>query len=76
MIAGPTGVGKTDLALYLSKRLDGELISCDSVQVYKELVIGANKSACPQHLIDLVSWRDGSFTSATFYEACLKTIKV
>ena len=58
----------------LAKVLNGELLSCDSVQVYRELHIGANKWAPkedepPQHLVNLVSWRD-SFTSADFYGAC------
>lgn len=74
MIAGPTGVGKTELAVCLAKALNGELLSCDSVQVYRELYIGANKwtpreDDPPQHLVNLVSWKDG-FTSADFYGAC------
>ena len=74
MIAGPTGVGKTDLAVCLARMLNGELLSCDSVQVYHELCIGANKwipkqDEPPQHLVNLVSWRD-SFSSADFYAAC------
>lgn len=82
VIAGPTGVGKTDLAIRLAKRLGGELISCDSVQVYRELSVGANKwhpseaAGDPaQHLTDLVSFRD-AFTSADFYERCQAKIKV
>jgi tRNA dimethylallyltransferase len=78
IIAGPTGVGKTDLAIELARRLDGELVSCDSVQVYKHLEIGANKEridGVPQHLIDFVEL-DESFTAADFYEKCLETIKV
>ena len=42
-IAGPTGVGKTELALELAKKLKTEIISCDSRQFYKELEIGT----CP-----------------------------
>jgi len=42
-IAGPTGVGKTELAIELAKKLKTEIISCDSRQFYKELEIGT----CP-----------------------------
>lgn len=43
VILGPTATGKTDLALYLAKRFNGELISCDSRQVYTGLDIGTGK---------------------------------
>ena len=42
-IAGPTGVGKTELGIELAKKLKTEIISCDSRQFYKELEIGT----CP-----------------------------
>lgn len=40
VIVGPTGIGKTDLGIYLAKKLDTEIISADSRQFYKELKIG------------------------------------
>ncbi len=43
VILGPTATGKTDLALKLAKKFNGELISCDSRQVYKGLDIGTGK---------------------------------
>ena len=43
VLAGPTGVGKTDLSLKLAKILDPDIISCDSAQVYKEMNIGTAK---------------------------------
>ena len=43
VIAGPTGVGKTDLSLFLAKKLDGEIINADSTQVYKNLDIATGK---------------------------------
>ncbi|MBU1000218.1 tRNA (adenosine(37)-N6)-dimethylallyltransferase MiaA [Patescibacteria group bacterium] len=43
VILGPTSLGKTDLALQLAKKLNGELVSCDSRQVYKKLDIGTGK---------------------------------
>jgi tRNA dimethylallyltransferase len=42
-IMGPTGVGKTDLAIALSREIESEIISVDSVQVYKKLEIGSGK---------------------------------
>lgn len=43
IILGPTATGKTDMAIYLAKKFNGELISCDSRQVYKGLDIGTGK---------------------------------
>ncbi len=58
-IVGPTAVGKTALALALAKRYNGEIISCDSMQIYKHMDIGTAKptkneqAICPHHLIDI-----------------------
>lgn len=43
VIAGPTAVGKTDLSIELAKRLNGEIISADSMQIYKYMDIGSAK---------------------------------
>ena len=43
VILGPTSTGKTDLAINLAKKFNGELVSCDSRQVYKYLDIGTEK---------------------------------
>ena len=51
-IVGPTGSGKSDLALYLADRLHGELVNCDSMQVYRRFDIGTAKT--PAHLVDIV----------------------
>ena len=40
VIIGPTGIGKTDLSIDIAQRLNTEIISCDSRQIYKELKIG------------------------------------
>ena len=42
-IVGPTGIGKTSLSVWLAKQLNGEIISCDSMQVYKKMDIGTAK---------------------------------
>jgi len=62
------------LAKLLARRLGGELISCDSMQVYKGLDIGTNKTpmherSLPEHLLDLVEPTE-SFTAADFYREC------
>ena len=43
VIAGPTGVGKTELSLKLAEKLKIEIISSDSMQIYKEMNIGTAK---------------------------------
>ena len=43
VILGPTATGKTDLALKLAKKYNGEIVACDSRQVYKGLDIGTGK---------------------------------
>ncbi len=59
-IAGPTGSGKSDLALALAERYRGEIVNCDSIQVYRGFDIGAAKlpeaarRGIPHHLIDIV----------------------
>lgn len=58
-IVGPTAVGKTALAIKLAKELDGEIISCDSMQIYKGMNIGTAKptkeemAEVKHHLIDI-----------------------
>lgn len=59
IILGPTASGKTRLAVNLAKRMDAEIISADSRQVYKKLDIGTGKDlteyqSIPYHLIDIV----------------------
>lgn len=43
IISGPTAVGKSIIAYYLAKRIDGEIVNCDSVQLYKYMDIGSAK---------------------------------
>ncbi|QLL40101.1 tRNA (adenosine(37)-N6)-dimethylallyltransferase MiaA [Lactiplantibacillus plantarum] len=71
LIAGPTAVGKTALSLALAKQLNGEIISGDSMQVYRHLDIGTAKimpeeqAGIPHHLIDIKNI-DQRFTVAEF----------
>ena len=43
VVAGPTAVGKTKYAIALAKAFDGEIVSCDSMQIYKGMDIGTGK---------------------------------
>ena len=58
-IAGPTASGKTALAVELAKRFDGEVVSCDSMQIYRRMDIGTAKpfpeerQGIPHHMIDV-----------------------
>jgi tRNA dimethylallyltransferase len=60
-IVGPTGTGKSDLALYLAQRADGEIICADSRTVYRGMDIGtakpskAEQAMVPHHLLDIAS---------------------
>jgi len=60
-IVGPTASGKSSLAIEVALKLNGEIINCDSVQVYKEIEIAtakvplAERKGIPHHLIDFVS---------------------
>ena len=79
-ILGPTAVGKTDISITLAKKFDGEIISCDSVQIFKGLDIGSAKvkkeemQNVPHHLIGIVSPNE-SFTAFDMTEAIKKEIK-
>jgi len=80
IILGPTGVGKTEVAIELAKRVRAEIISADSRQVYKEMDIGTAKPSfvirqnIPHHLIDVVS-PDKVFDVADFKTRAKAIIK-
>ena len=66
-IAGPTASGKTALSIALAKQLDGEVVSCDSMQIYKGMDIGTAKptreemDGVPHHMLDVAEpWEDFS----------------
>ena len=44
IISGPTGVGKTEISLQVAETLQGEIVSCDSMQIYKGMDIGSAKA--------------------------------
>lgn len=78
-IVGPTGVGKTALAIDLAERLNGEIVSADSRQIYRGLDIGTGKPTPDQlararhHLIDCID-PDQSYTLAEYQAAAYAAI--
>jgi tRNA dimethylallyltransferase len=72
VIAGPTGVGKTKVSMSLARAIGGEIISADSMQIYRGMDIGTAKVSqkereeIPHHLIDIVDIQD-SFNVVDFY---------
>jgi tRNA dimethylallyltransferase len=70
-VAGPTGSGKSELALQIAEKFNGEVINCDSLQVYRHFDIGTAKlpiserRGIPHHLIDIVDPNE-LFTAGEF----------
>lgn len=73
ILTGPTAVGKTALSIALAKRIQGEIISADSMQVYRGMDIGSAKilpeemDGVPHHLIDILDPRE-EFHVVTFQQ--------
>lgn len=75
ILSGPTAVGKTKLSIALAKAVGGEILSADSMQVYRHMDIGSAKiteeemQGVPHHMIDILEpWE--SFNVAVFKEKC------
>lgn len=70
-VVGPTGSGKSDLALAIAAEFNGEIVNCDSLQVYRHFDIGtaklpvAERRAIPHHLIDILD-PDQLFTAGEY----------
>lgn len=80
IIAGPTASGKTALSVELALRLGGEIVSADSMQIYKNMDIGTakptpeEKKGVPHHLMDIVS-PDEKFSLSEYVKLAHKTIE-
>ncbi len=80
VLTGPTAVGKTALSIQLAKRIGGEIVSADSMQVYKYMNIGSAKitkeemAGVPHHLIDVLN-PDEEFHVFRFQEMAKEAIK-
>ena len=79
-VVGPTASGKTAISVELAKRLGGEVVSCDSMQVYRRMNIGTAKptedETCgiPHHLIDVVE-PDAPFSCAEYVTMASDAVK-
>ncbi len=79
-LVGPTAIGKTALSLEIAKRFDCEIISVDSMQVYRFMDIGTAKATkeerarVPHHLLDIVM-PDERYDAACFVRDCLTSIR-
>src|SRR5580692_8717124 len=79
VILGPTASGKSALGIALAERLGGEILVCDSTQVYRHFDIGTAKipmreqGGIPHHLIDLVE-PDEIFTAGDYRREALTTL--
>ena len=79
-IAGPTAVGKSEIALLLAEKIGGEIISADSMQVYCGLDIGtakpspAERARAPHHLIDICDLTE-HFDAAQFIRIAQKAVE-
>jgi len=79
-VVGPTGMGKSQLALRLAQALEGEIVSADSRQVYRYMDIGTAKptpqeqASVPHHLIDIVN-PDEDFSLAQYQQLAYKAIE-
>ena len=78
-VIGPTGIGKSDLGLELAERFGGEIVSADSIQLYRYLDIGsakptrAERERVPHHLVDIVD-PDVEYTAADFERDALAAV--
>lgn len=80
VLTGPTAVGKTKLSIELAKAIDGEIISADSMQVYKYMDIGSAKitpqemQGVPHHLIDVLEPTE-DFNVVIFKQKCMECME-
>lgn len=80
ILAGPTAVGKTKLSIELAKKINGEIISADSMQVYKYMDIGSAKitqsemQGVPHHMIDILEPHE-EFNVVVFQQRCKECLQ-
>ena len=79
-MVGPTGSGKSDLALLLAGEFNGEIVNCDSLQVYRHFDLGtaklplAERRGIPHHLIDILD-PDELFTAGEYARLARETVQ-
>ncbi len=78
-VVGPTASGKSALGLKIAEIFSGEIVSCDSMQIYRKLNIGTakeslkNRERIPHHMIDVVDY-DADFSVAEYQKTALQII--
>lgn len=78
-VAGPTGAGKSRLAAAIARSIGGEVVSCDSMQIYRGMDIGTGKvtkeekCGVPHHLLDIADVKE-NFSLADFLELARRTV--
>ncbi|MEE9500751.1 MAG: tRNA (adenosine(37)-N6)-dimethylallyltransferase MiaA [Candidatus Aminicenantaceae bacterium] len=81
ILCGPTGVGKSTTAVKIAKAFNGEVISCDSMQVYRGFDVGTDKipsderEGIPHYLLDIVD-SSVQFTAADFVRHALTAVRI
>lgn len=81
VIIGPTASGKSDVAIQLAKKINGEIISADSMQIYKELDIGTAKvtkkemQGVPHYMLNICDI-NSSYSVAEYKKACYRYIDI
>ena len=77
ILTGPTAAGKTKLSINLAKAINGEIVSADSMQVYRRMDIGSAKirpaemQGVPHHLIDVLDPKE-DFNVVLFQKMCIR----
>ncbi len=80
ILTGPTAVGKSRIAIGIARKINGEIISADSMQVYKGMDIGTAKPSCqdlkevPHHLVNIIE-PDREFSVAQYQKRARQTIQ-
>src|SRR6266700_483037 len=80
IVLGPTGSGKSDLAIRVASSIGGEIVNCDSLQVYRGFDIGtakvpvADRQGIPHHLIDVIEPAQ-LFTAGDYARAAAKVLR-
>lgn len=80
VVAGPTAVGKTEYSIEVARNFEGEIVSCDSMQLYKFMNIGSAKPTprelemAPHHLVDIIDPRE-EFSVAKYQKLALSAIE-
>lgn len=80
VICGPTASGKTNLSIELAKKIQGEIVSCDSMQIYQEMDIGTAKPTQEErqgirhYLLDFISPEE-RYSVADYQRDAKKAIK-